>query len=230
MGQDKKGKRPVLLLATHNRHKVEEMTAILTETFKAKLSETHEEQRFVSLLDFPNFEPPPETGSTYRENAEKKACAAAKATGHIALGDDSGLEIDALNGAPGIHSARWMGNYSQREKNERILELLKNHDVDHRRACFRCSLAVCHPGEGQNQIVQTFEGALEGFITGPASGSGGFGYDPIFLPGDVWQINGQSLAELEPEVKNAISHRAKALKQAAIYLDSTLNKPQICLE
>ena len=91
-------------------------------------------------------------------------------------------------------------------------------------ARFRCFVAVCHPGEGQNQNVQTFEGTLEGFITGSASGIGGFGYDPIFLPGDVWQTNGQSLAELEPGVKNEISHRAKALKQAAIYLDFTLKK------
>ncbi len=225
MSRRENGERPVLLLATSNRHKVEEMNSILAEILEEKFQGGYRGLTLHSLHDFPDLDLPPETGGTYRQNAEIKACAAARATGHIALADDSGLEIDALSGAPGIQSARWMGGYSQKEKNQRILDLLKDRPVENQTARFRCAAAVCQPGMGRNLIVRTFEGILEGFIAKKASGAGGFGYDPIFLPAEVQRPGEHSLAELQPEEKNRISHRALALKEAADHLGAILNAP-----
>ena len=225
MSQRENGEWPALLLATGNRYKVEEMTSILTEILDEKYQGGFGRLTLHSLHDFPDLDLPPETGGTYRENAEIKACAAARATGHIALADDSGLEIDALSGAPGIQSARWMEGVSQKEKNQRILDLLKDQPMENQTARFRCVAAVCQPHMGRDLIVRTFEGILEGFIAKRASGAGGFGYDPIFLPAEAQRPGEHSLAELEPEEKNRISHRALALKKAADHLGIILNDP-----
>ena len=118
-----------------------------------------------------------------------------------------------------------MEGVSQKEKNQRILDLLKDQPMENQTARFRCVAAVCQPRMGRDLIVRTFEGILEGFIAKRASGAGGFGYDPIFLPAEAQRPGERSLAELEPEEKNRISHRALALKKAADHLGIILNAP-----
>lgn len=183
-----------------------------------------------SLLDFPGVEMPEECGSSYRENAEAKARAAEEATGLVALADDSGLEVDALAGAPGIHSARWLGaGTPQSERNRRIVEALEGRATVERTARFRCAVAVCRPpikaaggrpGGGGEAPARVFEAALPGFIAEKESGERGFGYDPIFLPEEGGRPGPRTLAEISPREKNRISHRARALRLAAAHLSS----------
>ena len=145
-----------------------------------------------------------EDGLSYAENAIKKAWHAASCTGKLALADDSGLEVDALGGAPGIYSARFGGQHlSQTEKN--VLLLQKLVGITDRSARFRCVIAVVSP-KGE---VETMEGICEGRIGTEERGTFGFGFDPIFLVPEYRR----TMAELGPEVKNRISHRAKALRQ-----------------
>lgn len=184
--------------------------------------------RLASLLDFPGVETPEECGNSYRENAEAKARAAAETTGLVALADDSGLEVDALAGAPGIHSARWLGaGTPQSERNRRIVKALEGRAPGERTARFRCAVAVCRPpieaaGDqpGGEAPARVFEAALAGFIAEKESGEGGFGYDPIFLPEEGGRPGPRTLAELSPREKNRISHRARALRLAAAHLSS----------
>ncbi|MEE8109739.1 MAG: non-canonical purine NTP pyrophosphatase [bacterium] len=228
MSRSGESKRPALLLGTGNRHKVKEISEILSDilgwTGRAGGRTANAEEKsllLVSLLDFPDLVLPEETGNSYRENAEAKARAGAEATGFITLADDSGLEVDALSGAPGIHSARWLGEVSQTERNRRIVEALQDCALGDRRARFRCAVAVCKPGEGrQAATVQIFEAALSGFIAKEASGDGGFGYDPIFLPDEDGRPGRRTLAQVSPSQKNRISHRAQALHLAADHLSS----------
>lgn len=143
-----------------------------------------------------------EDGRTYAENALKKARAAAALAGTLAIADDSGLEVDALAGAPGLYSARFGGErLPQAEKNKLLLQQLQG--CSQRSARFRCVIAVASPAGD----AATTEGVCEGLIGLEARGRGGFGYDPLFIVPEY----GQTMAELEPAVKNMISHRAKAL-------------------
>jgi XTP/dITP diphosphohydrolase len=146
---------------------------------------------------------PPETGATYAENAAVKARAVVAALGAAALGDDSGIEVDALGGAPGIRSARYAGESAgDAGNNARLLAALSGRPAAERGARFRCVLALARPGGGETIV----DGTCEGRILDAPRGDRGFGYDPLFLP------DGQSLtfAELPPGVKNRISHRARA--------------------
>lgn len=146
-----------------------------------------------------------EDGETFEANAVKKAAAAARATGCWALGDDSGLEVRALGGAPGPRSARFAGEPPDDARNNRkLLDALA--DQADRRARFRCVLALCRPGGG----VRTVEGLCEGVIGRAPRGNNGFGYDPLFLPDG----HERTFAELPADVKNRISHRARALAAA----------------
>jgi XTP/dITP diphosphohydrolase len=146
-----------------------------------------------------------EDGQTLLENAVKKARAVAGATGLPALADDSGLEVDALDGAPGVHSARFAGEgASDAERITKLLDLMRDLPDSQRTARFCCVIAVAFP-DGR---VITTEGRCEGVITRHPRGTGGFGYDPVFA---VPELGGKTFAELEPEVKNRISHRARAL-------------------
>lgn len=183
-----------LVVATQNPGKIREIREILKEL----------NYSVIPIFQFyPDFNVE-EDGQTYAENASKKALAAAKLTGRIAIGEDSGLEVKALGGAPGIFSARFGGKtLSQSEKNRLILEALKG--VSDRSARFVCVVAVATP-EGQ---VKTAEGICEGSIGFKEQGEGGFGYDPIFIV-EGYQ---KTMAELEPEVKNKISHRARAFRR-----------------
>ena len=192
-----------LLLATSNQHKLEELRAILSDLpFK-----------LFSLQDLQVDMAVEETGATFAENAELKARAYAQASGMLTLADDSGLEIDALGGAPGIRSARYLGRETTYEERfRRILAQLNGLPVDRRTARFRCAIALVDPS-GSTRIV---EGVIEGVIAAMPSGKNGFGYDPIFFVPEL----GKTLAELAPEQKNRISHRGRAAQAARILLEN----------
>ena len=186
-----------LILATKNPKKVEEIKALLADA----------PVRILSLLDFPEIPDTPETGTTFAENAEIKARAASKTTGKIALADDSGLEVDALCGEPGVYSNRFAGpGASDRDKYMRILELLEGVPDEKRTARFKAVMAIATP-DGDITVV---EGVCEGRIAREPKGTNGFGYDPIFYLPELDKM----MAELSPEEKNAISHRGRALRSA----------------
>ena len=157
----------------------------------------------VSLNDFPEIPEIVEDGKSFLENALKKGRAVAEATGEPVLADDSGLEVDALGGAPGIHSARYAGDDADDlQNNRKLLEELKGIPTAKRAAAFRCVMVLYSP-DGR---FEAFEGLWEGRIAETPAGKGGFGYDPLFfLPGE-----GMTVAQLSPEVKNSVSHRAQA--------------------
>ena len=184
----------LIVLATRNEGKVREFLTLL-EGRAARVE---------SLRAHPDVVLPPETGSTYRENAIAKARAVYGALGAPALGDDSGLEVDALGGAPGLRSARYAGQGASDAANiDRLLCELAEVPPERRIARFWCALALAR---GADDIVLS-EGVCEGRILDAPRGEGGFGYDPLFLP------DGETLtfAELPWERKNAISHRARAV-------------------
>jgi XTP/dITP diphosphohydrolase len=180
---------------------------VVATTNPGKIVEIREVLRDTSCEIFPINEVEPafqveEDGQTYAENAIKKAKAAAFLTGTLAIADDSGLEVDALVGAPGIYSARFGGEHlPQSEKNKLLLQQLQG--VTNRSARFRCIIAVVSP-QGK---VETTEGVCEGIIGTEERGTAGFGFDPLFIVPEY----GKTLAELGPAIKNRISHRAKAL-------------------
>jgi len=197
-----------LLLATTNRHKLEEYRAIFSDLPFTMLS----------LYDVHLDIHVEETGATFAENAELKARVYAQASGLLALADDSGLEIDALGGAPGVYSARFAGQETSYEERFRlILERLGDLPVEQRAARFRCAIAIAEPA-GHCHLV---EGAVEGVIAASPRGSQGFGYDPIFLVPEL----GKTFAELAPEQKNRISHRGRAAQKARILLANWPSSP-----
>ena len=154
------------------------------------------------------LETPPEIGATFRENALIKARHAAEATGLPALSDDSGLEVDALGGRPGVYSARYAGEgASDRQNLLKMLDELRGVPAEERGARYRCVIAFVRSGRDPEPIVA--EGAWEGCIIEQPRGNGGFGYDPIFLPTGSLVTS----AELAPERKNDVSHRGQALRQ-----------------
>ena len=186
-----------IVLATRNQKKLSELKALLADM----------PVEVLSLRDFPEAPEVEETGHTFTENAELKARAAALATGRIALADDSGLEVDALGGDPGVRSNRFAGpDAIDRDKCMLVLDLMKGVPDGKRSARFRAAVAVASPG-GRVSVV---EGTCEGIIAREPKGEGGFGYDPIFYLPDM----GRTMAELAPDEKNLISHRAKALHAA----------------
>jgi XTP/dITP diphosphohydrolase len=163
--------------------------------------------RLVTLADLPGVTLPPEEGRTYAENAAVKARAVAALTGFLALADDSGLEVDALEGRPGVQSARYGGHgLDDADRVRLLLAELRGVPPGRRTARFRCAIAVSDPA-GRVDVV---EGVVEGQVLDAARGAGGFGYDPIFYhpPSQA------TFAELSPERKNAVSHRAQAVIRA----------------
>mgnify|MGYP001024860489 CR=1 FL=1 len=163
------------------------------------------------------IEVPPESGESFQENACIKATAVARATGCLALADDSGLEVDALCGAPGVLSARYGGaTATDADRNRLILEKLSGVSREQRTARFRCVVAIADP----RGAVKVAEGIFEGRITEAPRGSSGFGYDPIF---EIPSL-GKSFAEVGPETKNRLSHRAKAMACARTILEEILAK------
>ncbi len=192
-----------VLLGTSNQHKLAELRAILGDLPLTLLS-------LDDVAPVPDVE---ETGATFAENAILKAEAYATASGLLTLADDSGLEIDALGGEPGVYSARWAGvdtPYSERFRI--ILERMAGTTESQRTARYRCVIAIVE--SGNQGLLATAEGILEGSIAAAPRGDGGFGYDPIFyLP-----AYGKTVAEIPADVKNRISHRALAAAQARQYL------------
>lgn len=198
-----------VVLATRNHHKVEELRRILAAV------EGELDIELVGTDQFPELPEVAETGSSFAANALLKARDVAQRTGYIAIADDSGLCVDALNGMPGIFSARWAGQHGDDAANlELVLAQIADVPDTRRGAAFHCAAAVATP-EGDERVV---EGVLEGSIIREPRGSNGFGYDPIFTPrGYVL-----TTAELTPDEKNAISHRGQAFRALAPVLSDLL--------
>jgi len=194
----------IVIIASNNRGKVREYYDILP----------HLDAELLTPADIGLMLEVVEDGATYAENARLKAVACARASGLISIGDDSGLEVDALAGAPGLYSARYAGRgASDADRRAKLVQELR-HTPAPRPARFRCAIAVARPaGE-----VASFEGTCEGEIILEERGSNGFGYDPVFyLP-----AYGCTMAELPPETKNRVSHRARAAQAALPYLKKIL--------
>ena len=192
-----------LLLATTNEHKLKEFRTILRELPFTLLS----------LRDVQLDMDVDETGTTFVENALLKAHAYARAANMLSLADDSGLEIDALGGAPGVYSARFAGrDMPYTERFRLILARLQDVSVSQRTARFRCAIALAEP-TGYTRVV---EGAIEGIIAESPRGENGFGYDPIFLVPEY----GKTTAEMAPEEKHRISHRGRAAEAACRLLEN----------
>lgn len=188
-----------LLLATRNPHKLVELSRILTSAGVTGV-------RVLGLSDVPDFPEQPETGATFEENAVAKARDAVAATGLPAVADDSGIAVDALNGMPGVLSARWAGKARDDAANLRlVLEQLADVPDGRRGGAFVCAAALVLP-DGDETIVR---GEWRGMITRAPRGTNGFGYDPIFVP------DGAALtsAELSPDEKDQQSHRGRALRK-----------------
>ena len=190
-----------IVFATNNKHKLEEIKDILGKDFD-----------IVSLAEIGCHEDIPETGLTLEENARQKSTYIVEHYNHDCFADDTGLEVDALNGEPGVHSARYAeGTDHDSEANMRKL-LSKMSNVKDRTARFRTVISLIING-----VEHQFEGRVEGRVATEKHGTEGFGYDPIFIP----EGYDKSFAELGEEVKNQISHRARAVKKLAEYLSSS---------
>ena len=194
-----------LIVATRNRHKVREIGQILGD-----------QVRLHSLEDFPEIPEISEEGMTFEANAIQKAVWVAARLGLPVLADDSGLEVDALDGAPGVHSARFAGLHaSSMENNAKLLRLMEGVPGEGRSARFRCVVALAL-ADGK---VETVQGVCEGTIAEGARGPGGFGYDPLFIP----RGHDRTFAELDAEAKNRISHRGMALELARALIQRSLD-------
>ena len=195
---------PSLLLGTRNPGKVREIETILGDV----------PWQIRSLQEFLDLDIPAETADTYAGNAIIKAQFYARATGLCALADDSGLEVEALNGAPGVYSARYAGaGASDADRRTLLLSELAHVPADQRKARFVCAVAIALP---DGTILNTSEGICEGAIIFESRGTSGFGYDPLFIPAGF----DQTFAELPDTIKNQISHRARALLKTREFLVS----------
>ena len=193
-----------LVFASNNAHKLEEIRAILGNKFDVK-----------SLKDIGCNVDIPETGTTFRENALQKACYMKEHFGFDCFADDSGLQVEALGGEPGVYSARYAVKNGRQvtagNKDDANMDVLleKLAGEENRKACFRTCIALIYEGE-----THFFDGVVEGHIITEKRGDGGFGYDPLFVP-DGYE---KTFAEMGNEVKNNISHRAKAVEKLAEFL------------
>ena len=195
-----------LVLATTNQNKIREICQILDGR----------NLNIISMNDIPSLPEVEEDGLTFEENARKKALTIAKLTGRLTLADDSGLVVDALNGRPGVHSARYSGEDATPAKNnEKLLHELQDVPAKKRTARFVCVIAIARPS-GKMFIA---EGRCEGLIARELRGEQGFGYDPLFIVPD----REKTFAELGAAEKNKISHRAIALQEAARILGDVLD-------
>ncbi len=192
-----------LLVATGNKGKMNEIRQILAGFVN----------HLYGLADFPELPEAIEDGLTFEENACKKALPVAIATGIPTVADDSGLVVDALEGRPGILSARYAGSgSSDAENNQKLLDEMAGLKDEQRTAFFYCAVALCFP----DGTCRTFCGTLNGVLLESPRGDGGFGYDPLFLLPEY----GKTLAELGTDVKNGISHRGRALEKLRKYFSA----------
>src|SRR6476646_9596254 len=188
-----------LLLATRNEHKLRELREAIPGIAIDRLP--------------PEVELPPEEGETFAENALGKARAARAATGRAAIADDSGIEAEGLGGRPGVRSARYAGEGASDEQNlAKLLDEVGRQDD--RRVAYVADIALVAKDGGE----MVFEGRCEGTLAAEPRGTGGFGYDPAFIPDDTGPGDGRTMAELTPEEKNAISHRGRAARALAEHL------------
>ncbi len=191
-----------LIIATRNQGKVKELKKLLA----------HLSFDILSLKNLPNVPKTIESGTNFKENATIKAVAVSKYTQGIIMADDSGLEVDALGGEPGVYSARYAGEGAcDAANNAKLLENLQGIPLSQRTARFCCTIAIIIPG----QEMMLVEGYCNGLIAEEPRGDGGFGYDPLFIvPG-----YNKTFAELPLDIKNKISHRSKAMAKALIVLE-----------
>ncbi len=189
-----------MILATRNEHKLRELAEILPASRLRPLP--------------PGVELPSEDGDSFAANALIKARSASEATGEVAIADDSGIEAVALGGRPGVHSARYAGPDASDEEN--LEKLLAEVGVagDDRRVAYVCVIALVDPGGAE----QLFEGRCTGTLAERTTGTGGFGYDPAFVPDDTGPADARTMAQLDPAEKNAISHRGRAARALAAHL------------
>lgn len=192
-----------IVLATRNKKKIEEIKRLIG----------HMPVTTLTIDDFPECPAVKEKGVTFRENAVKKALTVAQCTGKPALADDSGLEVDSLNNAPGVFSSRYAGaNATDRKNMEKLLYEMHSIDDDKRNARFVCCLALAFP----DCRVEIFFGQVKGRIGREPKGFGGFGYDPLFYP----EGRDKTFAEMSADEKDALSHRGRALREFQKYLRS----------
>ena len=196
-----------VVVATRNKKKYEEIKRL----FGASGIGT------VSLEGFRDMPDVIEDGDTFAKNAAKKALAASSRTDRLVVADDSGLEVDALGGKPGVHSARYAGpGQDDRLNIARLLKALQGKAASQRTARFRCIVAIA----GSGRLMETVEGICEGRIATLAEGDGGFGYDPVFIP-DGYD---KSFSMLGPEVKDSLSHRGEAFRKAVEFIEGYFSK------
>ena len=196
-----------LVIASTNIHKIREFRAMLKPVSRFDL---------LSLCDFPEYVPPEETGQTFEENAILKAVHAANTLHRWVIADDSGLVVPALNGAPGIYSARYAGqNATDLDNRKKLLEQLQHLLDEDRNAFYECCIAIASP----SGIKKCTRGTCEGTLLVRERGGSGFGYDPLFVKHGY----NKSFAELEESTKNKISHRRKALDKILLSIDSLLS-------
>ena len=194
-----------IVLATRNRDKIKEITKIL-DGLRVEIS---------SALDFPGLEEVEEDGKTLEENAAKKALVVNKFTNQLAIADDSGLEVDALEGRPGVYSSRFAGeDATYDDNNKKLLELMEYVPPKNRSSRFVCVVAIADKGK----VKKIIKGTCEGTIAFEPRGETGFGYDPLFI---IPKYN-KTFAELGPDIKNKISHRAKAFLETKKFLEESL--------
>jgi XTP/dITP diphosphohydrolase len=190
-----------LVVATRNAGKLKEIRRLLHDA----------DIQIRGLNEFPEIPEVDEDGETFADNARKKAQIVAKLTGCMTLADDSGLEVEALGGLPGVRSARFAGEKAgDAENNSKLLEMMRAVPSTRRQAAFVCSMALCRPDGACSQ----FQGRLEGILGDSPQGEGGFGYDPLFVVREY----GRTLAELSLDIKNRISHRGQALRQVINFI------------
>ena len=200
---------PELLVATHNAGKVRELSRLLAGL----------PVRLRRLSEWPDIPEAEETGSTFAENAVLKALHYSARAGRLTLSDDSGLEVFALGGAPGVRSARYCGPAATYgERMARLLAELEATGGRERGARFVCVVALADPSTGR---VETFEGTCEGRLARAPRGANGFGYDPVFVPAS----HDRTFGELSDEIKQEISHRARALRKAGEFLRERFCRP-----
>jgi XTP/dITP diphosphohydrolase len=191
-----------ILLATRSQGKIREQEELMAGSGI----------EVVGLDPWPDLAAPEEPGPTFLDNAVVKALYYQKATGIPSVGEDSGLEVDALGGEPGVYSARWMGEDTPYEvKTARLLEKLRGLSPENRAARYVCAVALADRGKIIFQVVET----VEGRIAEAPRGQGGFGYDPVFF----YPPYGKTMAEATPEEKNRVSHRGKAMLRLRDFLD-----------
>ncbi|MDH3069523.1 RdgB/HAM1 family non-canonical purine NTP pyrophosphatase [Akkermansia sp. N21169] len=197
--------KPLLVIATRNAHKTDEIRAMLADSYEVR-----------DLSSFPEAPSVEETGTTFLENATLKAVSASKCIPGIILADDSGIEVDALGGKPGVWSSSFGGEEGNHDKNNAfMISELKRVGADSSEkaaARFRCVMVLAKDG----CVIAEFSGSVEGRMVAEKRGEGGFGYDPLFIP----EGYDKTFAELPGDVKNSMSHRARALEKAVAWLAS----------